>query len=310
MTILLLESLHQDAEALLAAQDELVRAVDPNAPQCDFAAVKAIVTRGRGRITEDLMRRCPQLVAIARAGVGLDNLDTAAAQRLGKRIVFAPGGNTLTVAEHTIALILDLVRGITRCAASVKAGRWDDRAHYQGNEIRGLVLGVLGFGNIGRRVAQLASAFDMQVLVASHQGRTPPPPFTALPIDEVLARADVVTLHLPLTSATRGLIDAERLAKMKPTAFLVNTARGALIDGEALRRALHDGRLGGFAADVLEQEPPSEDDPLLRSDRVLLTPHSASLTSLTYRTMCVRTATNVVALLRGEPCDEASLFRS
>ena len=309
MSILLLESLHPDAEALLTAQDEVVRAQDPNAPRCDFASVRAIMTRGRGRIGEDLLRRCPKLVAIARAGVGLDNLDPAAAARLRIPVVFAPGGNTLTVAEHTIALILDLVRGISRGAASVAAGRWEDRARYQGNEIRGLVLGVLGFGNIGRRVAQLASAFDMQILIAARAGRPPPSQFPSAPLHDVLARADVVTLHLPLDATTKGLIGARELAAMKRTAFLVNTARGALIDGTALRAALLTGQLGGFAADVLEQEPPSADDLLLRSDRVLLTPHSASLTNLTYRKMCVDTATNVVALLRGEEPAALCLYR-
>ncbi len=314
MSILLLESLHPDAEARLAEVDELVRAADPNAPQHDvpgdFSKVRAILTRGRGRITRHLLEQCPNLQVIARAGVGLDNLDTMAAAQLGIPVVFAPGGNTLTVAEHTLALILDLVRGITRQANAVAAGRWEDRARYQGNEIRGLCLGILGFGNIGQRVAQLAAAFGMQVLVATHAGRSVPAPYRSAPLAEVLRSADVVTLHLPLTPATRHLLGAEQLAAMKPGAFLVNTARGALIDGLALRTALADGHLGGFAADVLEVEPPDAADALLASPRALLTPHTASLTALTYRAMCVDTATNVVAILRGEAPAPHCLFGS
>ncbi len=309
MSILLLESLHPDAEALLADVDEVVRAADPNAPQCDFAAVRAILTRGRGRITAELLQRCPNLQVIARAGVGLDNLDTAAAAQRGVPVVFAPGGNTLTVAEHTLALILDLVRGITRQANAVAQGRWEERARYQGNEIRGLCLGILGFGNVGKRVAQLAEVFGMNVLVATHAGRSVPAPYRAAPLADVLRTADVITLHLPLSNETRNLLGAEQLASMKPGAFLVNTARGALIDGQALRVALASGHLGGFAADVLEVEPPAADDPLLSSPRALLTPHTASLTALTYRAMCVDTATNVVAILRGAGPAPQSRFR-
>ncbi len=309
MTILLLESLHPDAEALLAEAGTLVRAKDPNAPDCDFAAVRAILTRGRGRIPDALLTRCPQLQAVARAGVGLDNLDTAAAARRGIPVVFAPGGNSLTVAEHTLALILDLVRGITRCANQVAAGRWEDRAFYQGNEIRGLTLGVLGFGAIGQRVARLADAFGMRVLVLAHRNQPVPAPYQATALPELLRTADVVTLHLPLTPQTKGLLGTNELAAMKPTAFLVNTARGALLDGTALRTALAAGKLAGFAADVLEQEPPAADDPLLRSERVLLTPHNASLTALTYRAMCVDTARNVKAILRGQTPEARHIFR-
>lgn len=312
MSILLLESLHADAEALLANVDTIVRAADPNAPDCDFAAVRAILTRGRGHITEALLRRCPSLQVIARAGVGLDNLDTKAAAALRIPVVFAPGGNADTVAEHTIALVLDLVRGITRSANQVAAGRWEDRVHYQGNEIRGLCLGVLGHGNIGRRVAALARAFGMRVLVAERPGQTAPngpdAPSRA-PLLEVLRTADVITLHLPLDASTRHLLGPAEFAAMRPGTFLVNTARGALIDGAALRQAIAERHLGGFAADVLEQEPPAAADPLLRSDRVLLTPHNASLTARTYRAMCTATATNVAATLQGRAPEPYSVFR-
>ncbi|MBK7644263.1 MAG: hydroxyacid dehydrogenase [Planctomycetes bacterium] len=305
--ILLLESLHAEAEELLAAQAELVRASDPNQPPADLTLVRAILTRGRGRIAEALLARCPALAVIARAGAGLDNLDTAAAARRGIPVIFAPGANTNTVAEHTLGLMLGLARGITRDARAVAEGRWEERGRYQGDELGGLVLGIVGFGSIGKRVAKLAEAFGMQVRVAAHGSRECPHPI--LPLRELLAAADVVTLHVPLTPATRNLLGPSEFGLMKRGARLVNTARGALIDMPALRAALGSGQLGGFAADVLDVEPPAADEPLLGLPNVLLTPHVASLTAATYRALCLSTATNVVRVLRGEAPEERSVFR-
>jgi len=305
--ILLLESLHPEAEELLARTAELVRASDPNQPPAELSQVRAILTRGRGRIPESLLARCPVLAVIARAGAGLDNLDTAAAARRGIPVVFAPGANTSTVAEHTLALMLDLARGITRSARAVAAGRWEERAHYRGNELRGLALGIIGLGSIGRRVAVLAEAFGMRVHVAAHP--TLSSSYATLPLLELLVTCDVVTLHVPLTPATRHLIGARELAAMKPGALLVNTARGALIDMSALRAALARGTPAGFAADVLDQEPPAPDDPLLAAENVLLTPHVASLTAATYRALCLSTAENVLHVLHGRAPDPRSVYR-
>jgi phosphoglycerate dehydrogenase-like enzyme len=174
-----------------------------------------------------------------------------------------------------------------------------------------MLLGIVGFGSIGRRVAALADAFGMRVRVAAHPSRQDAPgPYPRLPLRELLASSDVVTLHVPLTSATQSLLGAAELALMKPGALLVNTARGALIDMPALRAALASGALGGFAADVLDVEPPRPDDPLLAADNVLLTPHVASLTAATYRALCLYTAENVVRVLRGEAPEPRSVFRS
>ncbi len=312
MTILLLETLHPDAEALLhaAGAGAVVRAADPNAPAVDCAPITAILTRGRGRIDAALLQRCPALRVIARAGAGLDNLDTAAAAARGIPVVHAPGANTATVAEHTMALLLDLSRGITRTARQVTAGRWEERACYHGDELGGRVLGVIGFGNIGRRVAELASAFGMRVVIAAHGDRAIAAARPVLALPELLAAADAVTLHVPLMPATRRLLGAAELARMRPGALLVNTARGELIDLPALRAALERGALGGFAADVLDREPPAADDPLLHLPNVVLTPHIASLTARTYRSMCVSTVQNVVAVLRGEAPEPRSLFRA
>lgn len=310
MSILLLETLHADAEARLSSVDEIVRAEDPNRPVVDFTKVRAILTRGRGRIDSALLHRCPSLRVIARAGAGLDNLDTVEAARLGIPVIFAPGVNAATVAEHTLALMLDLTRRISQFAQLVREGLWENRKDYRGDEIGGLTLGIVGFGNIGRRVAELATAFRMRVLVAEHseRKRIQDSRFETLPMEEILRRADILSLHLPLTASTQQIIGPRVFQQMKPGAILINTARGALVDMTALRAALESGRLGGFGADVLDVEPPDATDPLLRNERVLLTPHVASLTAETYRQICLETVTHVVRVLKGETPDARNVF--
>jgi phosphoglycerate dehydrogenase-like enzyme len=207
--------------------------------------------------------------------------------------------------------MLDLSRGVTRQARAVAEGRWEERGRYAGDELGGRTLGVVGYGSIGRRVGRLAAAFGMRAVAASREGRAPAPgDVPHLPLHELLAAADIVTLHLPLTAATRGFLGADELARMKPGALLVNTARGALVDHAALRAALTSGHLGGYAADVLDVEPPPADEPLLAMENVVLSPHVASLTAATYRRLCVSTAENVARVLRGEPADPGSLFRA
>lgn len=310
MRVLLLESLHSEAEALLSRAAEVIRAREPNDPGVDLRGVRAILTRGRGRIRKELIDSCPELAVIARAGAGLDNLDTAEAARRAITVIYAPGMNASTTAEHTIALMLDLARGVTRWAVQVRLGHWEQRSKYAGIEIRGLTLGVIGFGNIGRRVARLATAFDMRVIVAERNSVAPADcDFPVRPLDALLAESDVVSLHLPLTESTRAIINERTLRLMKHGAILVNTARGELVDQKAAVHALQDGSLGGFGADVLDQEPPSGDEPLLGVDNAILTPHVASLTSETYRRVCLATATNVVAALEGGAVEERCIFR-
>jgi phosphoglycerate dehydrogenase-like enzyme len=276
MVVLLLETLHSDAQALLAASGEVVLAEDPSATSgAPFERVRAILTRGRGRVSATLFERCPRLQVVARAGVGVENIDLECAKRLGVPVLFTPGANTATTAEHTLALLLALTRRIDDMARAVAAGGWDERAHYDGDEAAGKLLGVVGFGAIGRRVASIAAALGLEVAVAAHPGVTTH--FRVLPLATLLREAD--------------------------------TARGALVDQSALAAALAAGRLGGFAADVLGREPPAPDDPLLKCERVLITPHVASLTETTYRAMCLLAASNVLAVLRGEPPMERCVVR-
>jgi phosphoglycerate dehydrogenase-like enzyme len=308
MTALLLERLHPEAEALLAATHDVWLGEDERTiARAPFERVCAILTRGRGRISRALLERCPRLQVVARAGVGLDNVDLASAARLGIPVLFAPGSNAATTAEHAIALLLALTRRVASSARAVATGRWEERARYAGDEAHGKTLGIVGFGQIGRRVAAIAEALGMQVVVAAHPSVSTD--HAQLPLAELLARCDFVSLHLPLTPRTRGLLGAAELAAMKPTACLINTARGALVDQRALLAALAAGRLGGFAADVLDGEPPAPDDPLLAQEHVLLTPHVAALTASTYRATCLRIASNVLSVLRGERPDEGCVHR-
>lgn len=309
MPILLLETLHPDAEALLAQHDRVVLADDEEHALeiAQQGGVSAILTRGKGRITQTLMQACgDSLKAVSRAGAGLDTVDLDAAKALGIAVIFAPGLNAQTTAEHTIMLMMMAARKAAWLDAQVKAGHWNARNGYEGVELNGKTLGVIGLGSIGTRVAQIGQALGMQVIYWSR--RTRDARFAYRALDRLLSEADVVSLHVALSEETRGLIGARELALMKPGAILVNTARGGLIDQRALTQALCNGRIGAFAADVLAQQPPAPDDPLLRCERVTLTPHVAGLTDRTYRDVCLFCARNVLAVLRGESPDPRSLY--
>ncbi len=241
----------------------------------------ALIVRSSTRVTDDLIAGAPHLKVIARAGTGVDNVDLAAATRRGVAVLNAPGANTVSAAEHTIALLLALFRRIPEAAASMRCGQWD-RKRFAGTELRGKTLGIVGLGRIGLHVAAVGRAFGMQVLAHDpylSEERARQQRVELLELDALLERADVVTLHLPLTERTRHLLDRERLARMKPTAVVVNTARGALIDEQALVEAVEQGRLGGAALDVFDPEPLPEDSPLRSVERILTTPHLAASTS-------------------------------
>jgi phosphoglycerate dehydrogenase-like enzyme len=210
------------------------------------------------------------------------------------------------VAEHTVLLMLALARRLRPLANAVAEGNWAVRNGYTGIELAGKHLGVVGMGSIGRRVAELASALGMKVSYWSRQSQDQR--FQALSLEALLRQADVVSLHLALTPQTYHLIGRPELALLKPSALLINTARGAIIDQTALCEALEAGLLGGFAADVLAVEPPDPHDRLLQSEKTLMTPHAAALTDTTYRTICVRTASNILAILRGESPEATSVF--
>jgi phosphoglycerate dehydrogenase-like enzyme len=254
-----------------------------------------------------LIDALPDLRVVARCGVGLDNVDVQAAAERGIVVVYAPGSTTTAVAEHTLLLMLALARRLLPTANAVCSQQWAVRNGYQGMELAGKTLGIIGMGMIGQRVAQLASALGMAVIYWNRSAS--PGPGQAVSLDELLRQADVLSVHVALSPETRHLIGARQLAQMKPGALLINTARGAIVDQAAVAQALATGHLGGFAADVLDVEPPAADEPLLSQANALLTPHIAALTTDTYRLMCVYTVTNVLAILRGEQPAPESVYQ-
>ncbi|MFN2571082.1 MAG: hydroxyacid dehydrogenase, partial [Gemmatimonadales bacterium] len=236
----------------------------------------ALLVRSETRVTASLMARAPNLRVVARGGTGVDTIDVPAATRRGIAVMNTPGANTVSAGEHAMGLLLALVRRIPDAAAAMRAGGWD-RKKFEGTELRGKTMGVVGLGRIGAHVAQLGRAFGMQVV--AHDPYLPPERAAELhvrllAIETLLRTADVVTLHMALTDQTHHLIDAARLTLMKPTAVLINTARGELVDEAALADAIKQKRLAGAAIDVFAVEPLPADSPLRGLDRAIEGAHA------------------------------------
>lgn len=267
----------------------------------------------------DTIRALPQLRYVGVLATGFDRVDLAAARGRGVVVTNVPAYGTESVAQAVFALLLELVCHTGSHAAGVRAGRWsqsDDFCYWDAPlvELSGRTLGIVGFGAIGRAVARIGTGFGMKILAATPLGASPAdaaPQLPAdgpprLPLDELLAASDVVSLHLPLTPATTRLIDARRLSRMGPQAYLLNTARGGLVDAEALARALHEGRLAGAGLDVLEAEPPPPDHPLLRAPRCVVTPHVAWATRAARLRLLDTVASNLRAFREGHACNVVS----
>lgn len=296
-SVLLLETITEDSLNLLKANAHVFTGYDESSLRevLNNEKIVAVITRGKGQVNRALMEACPTLKIAARCGVGLDNVDLVEAAARNIRVINAPGSNAATIAEHTLALMLMLRRNMYVSVAQVKANNWNWRNSYTGDEINGKTLGILGMGDIGKRVAKLAEAFGMKVIYWSRSAQDVSYPY--LMLDEVLRQSDIISLHLPLTKETATVIGKTELALMKPGAMLVNTARGALIDHDALLDALNTNQLAGFAADVLPEEPPVFDSAIIKHPHTLVTPHSGSLTASTYQQMCMITIRKVVEAL-------------
>ena len=262
----------------------------------------ALMVRSETKVTAEVVKAAKSLKVIARAGIGVDNIDLEAATGAGIAVVNAPVGNTVAAAEHTMALMLALARNVPQACQSLKQGEWR-RSAFMGIEVRNKVLGVVGLGRVGSEVARRAQAFGMRLV--AHD------PFVApdyarrlgadlLSLDELLSQSDFVTLHTPLTANTSNLIGRRELALIKPGARLINVARGELIDEDALLEALESDRLAGVALDVFVSEPPG-DTPLIRHPKVLATPHLGASTQEAQREVAIEAAEQVLAVLAGRP---------
>ena len=246
----------------------------------EIADADALIVRSATKVTPTLLEKAKKLRAVGRAGVGVDNVDMDAATRHGVLVMNTPGGNAVSVAEHTFALMLSLARAVPQANASTQAGKWEKSA-FSGTELRGKTLGLVGLGRVGMEVARRASAMEMKVL-AYDPFVTPAAAREAevelLPLDQVLACADFLSLHCSLSDATQKLINADAIAKMKKGVRVINCARGELIDESAFAEALKSGQIAGAALDTFAQEPP-KNSPLIGLPNVIATPHIAGSTA-------------------------------
>lgn len=243
-------------------------------------AADALIVRNRTQVRGELLAALARCKVVGRLGVGLDNIDVPGCAARGIDVIPAIGANAQSVAEYVLASAMLLLRGVYRASEDVAAGRWPRDAFSNGREIGGKTLGVIGFGSIGRVTAGLGRALGMRVvacdaLLAEHDPAYAEAGVEATSLDQLLATADVVTLHVPLLAATRNLLDAGRIASMKPGAILVNAARGGIVDEGALVAALKRGHLGGAALDVFAVEPLPADNVFADCPNLLLTPHVA-----------------------------------
>ncbi len=300
------EKLAPDAVRLLNDHDVDVIFSPPYTPSDELAGkvarwqVDALIIR-QGRITEEVIAASPKLRVIAKHGVGVDNVDLKAAAERGIPVVRATGSNARAVAEMTLSLAVALLKELPHLDASTKGGRWL-KPTFVGRDIEGSVLGLVGFGSIGQEVARMGRALGFRIVAHDPHGQAAIRSFDAgmeRTLDELLAEADVVSLHCPLTNETRGMIGRPQFERMKPGAILVNTARGGLVNAADLCAALREGRLGGAGLDSFAQEPPAPDDPLWRAPNLLVTPHVAGVTHGATRTMALMAARQVVDILDG-----------
>ncbi len=264
-----------------------------------LADFDALVVRSSTQVTADLLQAGKRLKVVGRAGIGVDNVDVAAATELGILVVNAPTANLMSATEHTFALLLSLARRVPEADASMRAGEWNRKL--TGIELQGKTLGIIGFGRIGQRVADRARGFEMKIVAydpfldAAAARRLE---VELLPLEELLSRSDMVTLHVPMTDQTRNLLNRETMAKMKKGALIVNCARGGVVDEEALLESLEAGHLGGAALDVFAEEPP-KDLRLVRHKKVVSTPHLGAQTREAQERISVETAQMVLAALSG-----------
>ncbi len=263
----------------------------------------ALMVRSASKVTADVIQRAEKLKIIGRAGVGVDNIDIPAATAKGIIVINSPGGNTIAATEHTMAMMLAMSRNIPIANETVQKGEWN-RKQYVGVELRGKTLGVIGMGRIGSGVAKRALAFDMNVIAYDpyiNEERAKNLGVTVGTLDEVIAKADFITVHMPLTPETKGMISMPQMKKMKKGVRLVNCARGGIIDEADLAQAVKEGIVAGAAIDVFVNEPIPADHPLLGVPGIVLTPHLGASTVEAQIGVSVDVSEGILAALKGEP---------
>ncbi len=294
------------AEPLAAAGIEMLRAqpgwnvvvADAKTYSQHLADSDALIVRSAVKVTKDVLAQAPRLKIVGRAGVGVDNVDLAAATDAGVLVMNTPGGNSVSVAEHTLALMLSMARSVPQASASTKNGKWEKKK-FLGNELRGKTLGIIGLGSIGREVVKRAKPFEMRILghdpyVSSQTARDIGVEIVSL--RDLYAQSDYITLHVALTPETDHMLNGEAFAQMKPGVRIVNCARGELVDVQALQQSIESGHVAGAALDVFETEPPG-DTSLLKLEPIVATPHIAGSTEEAQEIVGVRIVEQLIDYL-------------
>ena len=287
---------------LLRSKLDVVEAGDGEALLATLPTSDALIVRSRTRVTSDLLDRAGRLRLVARAGIGVDNIDVEAASRRGVLVINAPQGNVRSTAEHTVGLIFALARLVVAADAAVRNGRW--KSGYEGTQIAGKRLGIVGMGKVGRQVASMARGLDMEVVAFD-------PYLSAedwrdlfvqqLDLETLLVTSDFVTVHVPMMEGTRGLIGSRELAGMKQGSYLINCARGGIVDEAPLIDVLSGGHLAGAALDVFLDEPVPAGSPLLTAPNLILTPHVAASTREAQVQVSTEVAAQVLDFFDGRP---------
>jgi D-3-phosphoglycerate dehydrogenase len=304
MKILVSDHLHEAGIEILKTEAEVEVATGLSKEELieKIRDKDALLVRSATKVTADVIEAAERLKVIGRAGVGVDNIDLDAATKRGIVVVNAPEASSITVAEHTMGLMLSLARKIPFADSSLKTNKWEKKK-FLGVELRGKTLGIIGLGRIGSRVAKKARAFEMEVIaydpyisekLAKELG------VELVGFEELLRRSDFITIHVPLTEKTRGLIGKKEIEKMKDGAYIINCARGGIVDEKALYDGLKSGKLGGAALDVFEKEPPIG-NPLLKLDNIIVTPHLGASTEEAQIFASVIACKEVLKVLRNEP---------
>ena len=283
------------------AQVDVRTGLKPDELAAIIGNYEALLVRSQTQVTAAVIAAGNKLQVIGRAGVGVDNIDIDAATERGIVVVNAPTGNTISAAEHTIGLIFALARHIPQADASLKSGAWK-RSQFMGSEIRGKTLGIIGLGNIGSEVAKRARGLEMKVLAYDpflSEERAQQLQVELAPLDRLLRESDFVGLHVPMTASTKGMIGAKELATMKPTARIINTARGGLIDEEALAKAVREKKLAGAAIDVFVQEPITK-SVLFETEGIIVTPHLGASTTEAQALAAIDVVKQVIDVFKGQ----------
>jgi D-3-phosphoglycerate dehydrogenase len=263
---------------------------------------EALIVRSQTQVTDKVIEAGKKLMVIGRAGVGIDNINVDAATQRGIIVVNAPTGNTISAAEHTIALMLSLARHIPQAYISLTSGKWD-RNKFTGSEVRGKTLGIIGLGNIGSEVARRARGMEMKILGFDpfvSADRASQLQVNMVPFEQLLKQSDFITLHIPLNAQTKELIGEKEIAMMKPTVRIINCARGGIIDEELLARVVAEKKIGGAAVDVFTKEPMT-DSPLFKVDGIIVTPHLGASTEEAQVTAARDVAEQIVDVFNGKP---------